>query len=99
MIREILIRPEAEQDVSAARDWYHEKREVLGREFLDEFARAMDRLKDNPEREHLYYGNFRRVIMERFPYKIFYQSLDDRIVVFRVLHAKQDHRRRIAEDL
>jgi toxin ParE1/3/4 len=52
-------------------------------------------LERDPERERLYYLNFRRVRLRRFPYKIFYQILGGRIVVFRVLHAKQDHERQM----
>jgi plasmid stabilization system protein ParE len=91
----VLVRAEAEEDLDAARDWYEQKRTGLGGEFLDEFAAAMRTLELNPERERLYYRNFRRVIFRRFPYKIFYQIIGVRVVVFRVLHAKQDHEHRI----
>jgi toxin ParE1/3/4 len=60
-------------------------------EFLDETARALRELKQELERPRLYYRNFRRVLLRRFPYKIFYQVIGLRIVIFRVLHAKQDH--------
>lgn len=91
----LLVRAEAEWDLEVARDWYEQKRAGLGGEFLDEFAAAMQSLERNPEREHLYHGNFRRVLFRRFPYKIFYQVIGERVVVFRVLHAKQDHERKI----
>ncbi len=92
----VLVRAEAEGDLEMAREWYEQKRSGLGGgEFLDEFAAAMRALELNPEREHLYHGNFRRVLFRRFPYKIFYQVIGERVVVFRVLHAKQDHERQI----
>ena len=91
----VLVRAEAERDLAEARNWYEEKRPGLGDEFLDEFAKAMQTLEAHPEREHLYYRNFRRVLFRRFPYKVFYQVIGTRVVVFRVLHAKQDHPRRI----
>ncbi|SDS32396.1 type II toxin-antitoxin system RelE/ParE family toxin [Opitutus sp. GAS368] len=87
----MLVRPAAEADLAAARDWYEQRRAGLGLEFLDETARALHELKQEPERPRLYYRNFRRVFLRRFPYKIFYQVIGLRIVVFRVLHAKQDH--------
>jgi len=31
-------------------------------------------------------------LLRRFPLKVFYQVIGPRIVIFRVLHAKQDHR-------
>jgi plasmid stabilization system protein ParE len=87
----LLVRPEAERDLATARDWYDQKRAGLGDEFLDEIAAAMRTLAQAPERERLYYRNFRRIIVRRFPYKIFYQTVGVRIIVFRVLHAKQSH--------
>ena len=91
----VFVRAEAERDLAAARDWYERKRAGLGSELLDEFAHAMRALELNPERERIYYGNFRRVLFRRFPYKIFYQIIGTRLIVFRVLHAKQDHERQI----
>jgi plasmid stabilization system protein ParE len=52
-------------------------------------------LEHDPELPRLYYRNFRRVLLRRFPYKIFYQVIAQRVVVFRVLHAKRDHLRRL----
>jgi len=87
----LLVRPEAEHDLVAARDWYDRKRAGLADEFLDEIARAMRDLERNPELPRTYYRNFRRVLLFRFPYKIFYQVIGHRVIIFRVLHARQDH--------
>jgi plasmid stabilization system protein ParE len=91
MTRVLFLRPEAEQDLASARDWYDQKRAGLGDEFLDAIALAIRELEREPELHHLYYRNFRRVLLRRFPYKIFYQIIGERIVIFRVLHAKQAH--------
>jgi toxin ParE1/3/4 len=93
MTRLLLVRPEAEQDLAAARDWYEQKRPGLGEIFLDEVAIAMRELERDSEQAHLYFRNFRRVLLRRFPYKVFYQVFAERVVVFRVLHAKQEHER------
>jgi len=93
MTRVLLIRPEAEQDLTEARDWYDRKRTGLGDEFIDAVAVAMVELERDAERRRLYFRDFRRIVLRRFPYKVFYQVIGDRVVVFRVLHAKQEHRR------
>ena len=88
----VLLRPEAEQDLATARDWYEKKMTGLGDQFLDEFVVAMQLLESDPKRERLYYQNFRRVIFRRFPYKVFYQVFETRVVVFRILHGREEHR-------
>ncbi len=87
----VLVRPRAEADIAAARDWYNARRTGLGDEFLNETARMVHELELNPEQPRLYYREFRRVLFRRFPYKLFYRVVEQRVIVFRVLHAKQDH--------
>lgn len=87
----MLIRPAAEADLAAGRDWYEQRRAGLGNEFLNEIAGALRELAEKPERQRLYYREFRRVLLRRFPFKVFYQVIGSRIVIFRVLHAKRDH--------
>lgn len=89
----LLVRPEAEQDLASARDWYDGKSGGLGGEFLDAIAAAMRELERNPEMPRLYFRNFRRLLLRRFPYKIFYQVIGERVVIFRVLHGREEHSR------
>lgn len=98
MTRILLVRPEAERDLAAAHEWYDGERAGLGDEFLDAIAAAMRELARDPERERHYHRNFRRALLPRFPYKIFYQLIGERIVDFRVLHAKQEHAQRLSRE-
>lgn len=95
MKRLLFLRPEAERDLVATRDWYDQKRLGLGDEFLDAVALALLELETQAEINRLYYRDFRRSLLRRFPYKIFYQLIGDRIVIFRIIHAKQDHAPRL----
>ena len=91
----VLVRPEAERDLEAAQAWYEREKPGLGREFLDEFVIAMKAIEANPVRARLYHRQFRRILFRRFPYKIFYQVIGERVIIFRVLHAKQQHPQRL----
>lgn len=95
MKRLLFLRPEAERDLVAARDWYDQKRLGLGDEFLDAVALALLELETQAEINRLYHRDFRRALLRRFPYKIFYQIIGDRIVIFRIIHAKQDHAQKL----
>jgi toxin ParE1/3/4 len=91
----VTIRSAAHADLREARDWYDRQREGLGNEFLLAVADAMLALEESPERQAFYYRDFRRVLTERFPYKIFYRVDGDAVIVYRVLHGARDHVREL----
>jgi len=93
--RRVIVRPGAEADLQTARSWYEAQRTGLGDELLVEIRHAVRLLESDPERRPFYYRDFRRLITRRFPYKIFYRVEGNRIVVFRILHAKQKHQWRL----
>lgn len=95
MKRLVSIRAAARADLQNAHDWYQERCAGLGDEFLAAIAEALLRLEANPERFPVYYRGFRRALTRRFPYKLFFRIEDDRIIVFRILHGAQDHKRRL----
>ena len=90
----VIIRPKAEADLREARLWYETQRTGLGDELLQEIGRTIDLLKEQPERP-VYYRGFRRSLTRRFPYKLFYRIEGTRVIVFRILHAKRDHRQQL----
>ncbi len=91
MTWQVLIRPAAEADLDQTRKWYDEQRAGLGDEFLVSIAEAFTRLEQDPERYRVLYKDFRRVLVERFPYKTFFQLRGNNVIVFRVLHHARDH--------
>jgi plasmid stabilization system protein ParE len=78
-----------------ARDWYDGRREGLGNEFLLAVADAMLALEQAPQRQPIYYRDFRRVLTDRFPYKIFYRIEGQAVIVYRILHGARDHTREL----
>jgi plasmid stabilization system protein ParE len=91
----VIIRPNAEADVLEAWLWYESQRAGLGDELLIDIRAAIRRLETDPERRPFYYRDFRRLLMRRFPYKLFYRLEGDRVMIFRILHAKREHRRQL----
>jgi plasmid stabilization system protein ParE len=90
--RIVIIGPRAERDFEKARQWYEGQQIGLGDRFLQEASQAMLSLKNDADRFPLYYHHFRRILLPRFPYKIFFVLKGNRVLVFRVLHAKHEHR-------
>ena len=89
----VIVRSRAERDLAKARDEYEEQAPEVVTDFLREVGRAMQLLTTDPERPAVYYRGFRRVLLRRFPYKIFYRVEGHRVIVSRVLHGHQDHPR------
>ncbi|MBI3414886.1 MAG: type II toxin-antitoxin system RelE/ParE family toxin [Verrucomicrobia bacterium] len=95
MKRRVTIRPRAESDLQEAKLYYDLQRPGLGDDFLVSVGESIGYLEEHAERRSIYYRGFRRIITRRFPYKMFYRIENDRIVVFRILHVKQDHLRKL----
>jgi len=91
----VVIRPKAEADLREAQAWYNLRRPGLGDDLLDEVKRAIGFLAERPERRPIYYNGFRRLVTQRFPYKLFYRVEGNRVIVFRILHAQRNHRRHL----
>jgi plasmid stabilization system protein ParE len=90
----LIIRPEAEEDILNAAFWYESREEGAGLDLAAEIHAALKRTLANPLaslllREH---PHVRRVLVRRFPYRIFHIVRPDAIVVFAVIHAARDER-------
>lgn len=90
----LIIRVEAEADMTDAALWYESQRSDLGEEFLAEVEVAIGKAFANPRqfRRLRRHPEVRRVLMMRFPYRIFYVLRPDAVVVFRVLHDARNDR-------
>ncbi|OGW33047.1 MAG: hypothetical protein A2X59_03925 [Nitrospirae bacterium GWC2_42_7] len=86
---EIIIRPEAEKDLSEAFLWYEDKRKGLGYDFLLQVDAGLRFIERNPEMSAPTYKESRKHIIKRFPYKIIYLLAERRIIVLGVLHGKR----------
>ncbi len=91
MIQQLIVRPLAVEDVVEAAAWYEKQAEGLGEELIDEVVHAIHRAASNPElfRVVRRNGEIRRVLAERFPYRIFFSILEKTLYVHAVLHGAQ----------
>jgi plasmid stabilization system protein ParE len=94
MNRLLIVRPEAEADISDAAVWYDDRESGLGMDLISEVSSAISRALTNPESFRRVRRNpeVRRVLTRRFPYRIFYIVRSDAIVVFAILHAARHDR-------
>jgi toxin ParE1/3/4 len=90
----IIVRIEAEVDITDAAIWYEQQRAGLGQEFVAAVDLAIASISENPYRFPCLRRRpeVRRVLCDRFPYRVFFVRRDDAIVVFRVLHTARHER-------
>ena len=81
-------------DITDAAIWYHNQKPGLGHEFLAEVDSAIAKAAENPFRFPTLRRkpDVRRVLLDRFPYRVFFARRDDAIIVFRVLHSARHDR-------
>ncbi|MBN1566514.1 MAG: type II toxin-antitoxin system RelE/ParE family toxin [Acidobacteria bacterium] len=90
MTAELVLAPEVEQDVSEACSWYNERRIGLGAEFLTCVDACIQSICRNPEMHTIVYRNFRRGLVRRFPYTIFYEYVNNTVIIYAVFHTSQN---------
>jgi len=92
----VVARPEAEDDVIEAANWYDSQRPGLGDEFVEEVLAVFDALEVNPLlhcRRHPT-KNIGWRYPERFPYRVIYEVIEDErlVITAAVIHAARHDR-------
>lgn len=82
----------AQREVDDAVAWYDERKEDLGRDFLDELDRAIRRVKSFPLASTEIEPGIRRCLFARFPYALIYGMDEDLIIVVAVSHLHRQPR-------
>jgi hypothetical protein len=68
----LVVRPEAQREILEVQAWYEARSPGLGFEFARAADAAISRMLRLPKAFPKIEGNFRRVVMRRFPYSIIY---------------------------
>ena len=84
--------PEVEEDVAAGYTWYETKAPRLGEEFLRLFYACSSEILQNPMLYPGVHGKFRRRLLRRFPYAIYYLIEGETVIVFGLFHCARDPR-------
>jgi plasmid stabilization system protein ParE len=94
MTHRLIIREQAEADLTDAAIWYESQRPGLGTEFLAEVDAALARASATPRqfRRLRRKPDVRRALTKRFLFCIFFVLRPDAVVVFRVLHGARHQR-------
>ncbi|MDX6403059.1 MAG: toxin ParE1/3/4 [Blastocatellia bacterium] len=93
---EVVARPQAEDDVLDAANWYDSQRAGLGDEFIEEILAVFDAIAVNPllhcRRQPT--KNIRWRYPNRFPYRVIYEVIEEKelVIIAAVIHAARHDR-------
>jgi len=90
MAAELIVAQEAEQDITEAYGWYESQRVGLGEEFQSCVDACIQRILRNPEMHRVVFENYRRALVRRFPYAVFYEFAYGVVVVYCIFHTSRD---------
>ncbi len=79
--------PEVEEDAIAAYAWYEEKAQGLGDEFLRTFYACANEILRTPLISPRVHEEFRRRLLRRFPYAVYFRITENNeVVIFGLFH-------------
>jgi plasmid stabilization system protein ParE len=93
MAAELITTLEAEEDIAEAYAWYEGRRPGLGEEFLSCVDACIETIRRTPQMNARVHENYRRGLVRRFPYAVFYECTGETVTVYGVFHTSRDPRR------
>jgi plasmid stabilization system protein ParE len=90
MIEGVIHTPEASLDVAESYGWYESREPGLGEEFLRCVEACILLIQRHPEMFPRAVDEFRRALIRRFPFEIFYEASVERIVIYAVFHCSRN---------
>lgn len=82
--------PEVEDDAVTGYVWYEMKSVGLGEDFLRMFYASANEIPWNPSLYPKVYQDFRRKLLRRFPYAIYFTTEDNQVIVFGLFHCARN---------
>ena len=88
---QVVVQPQARDDITGAAAWYDDQSSGLGDQFIEEVLTALRALKVNPFIHTLRQRtkNIRWWFLRRFPYRIVYEANEKEhlVIVYAVVHS------------
>jgi plasmid stabilization system protein ParE len=89
MSYQVIIRPEAANELQAAFDWYEETNEGLGFEFLRAAEACLEKIRRNPLSYPLAHKQTRKALLRKFPCSLYYVINNNTLAVLACFHGKR----------
>ena len=86
----LIVAPEVETDLDQAVQWYEARKSGLGAEFLTNVTATVQEIVRMPEVHRIVERHYRRGLVKRFPYAVFYDLIGETIMILGVFHTSHD---------
>jgi plasmid stabilization system protein ParE len=90
MAVKLVVAPDAELDITEAYIWCETRRVGLGEEFLSALDACIERIRRQPLIYPVVHEAYRRALIRRFPYAIFFELAETTATVYAVFHTSRD---------
>jgi len=85
----VRFHPEARAELREAHRWYYERSPLSATAFAHAIDNAVSRIVEAPTQYPLADQGTRKLVLQRFPFNIFYLSGESEIVIVAVAHQKR----------
>ena len=82
----LVVRARARAEIDEAFEWYRVRTPDAAREFLDAVDASLAHIAEAPERFPVVRGRLRRLLLQGFPYAIYYKVYPRTISIVGVIH-------------
>ncbi len=87
---EVEYSEKSKEDVREVVLWYNLQRQGLENEFLKNLNESVDQIKEYPFHYQKYFREIRSIILKRFPYRLIYKVIGNRIVIIGIFHTSRN---------
>src|SRR5262245_51876479 len=88
-MKPVRLHSQAAAEIEAGIEYYNAARDGLGDEFRDAVQEAVELMRQQPRAFSPYRAGYRKLVLKRFPYSIFYYEYDDHVWIATVHHASR----------
>jgi plasmid stabilization system protein ParE len=92
MAADLILTPEADDDLTEAAAWYDGQRQGRAAKFLARVAETIEAVRRTPKAFTAVRGDYRRAVVRHFPYVVLfgYDEAVGPVTVYAVFHTSQD---------
>jgi plasmid stabilization system protein ParE len=89
----VIIQPEAEQDLDDAFEYLEAQQKGLGFQLLAELTDILEALESSPLLFQKVYGEKRRAVVKRFKYNVIYKVINTEVYILAIIHGSRNPRK------